>query len=285
MPKKPVRAQYFDSIRDGKMDTLRWCLRHGGMSVRTEDNDGHTALQLAAAGGKLEVMDLMIETIQKVGTPDDFEAADEEGRTPLMMAAHNGKLECVHRLVLRAKVPLGTKCDKDKTARDYAKGRKHDRVVAFLDNPKEPKKEEPKEEEEEEEVAKKRVFAASNKLDAEKNRQEEVHRARVAAAEELQAHLEGAPAAQWEEVGSVLAETRRELSIRGKPALPGVVVDPALWKCVCLFELRLELADGALTDLPPQLGELVELTTLILSGNRLRSLPDALGSLKKLRNL
>jgi hypothetical protein len=245
MPKKPVRTQYFDSIRDGQIQTLRWCLRHGGMSVRTEDNDGHTALQLAAASGKLEVMDLMIETIQKVGTPDDFEAADEEGRTPLMMAAHNGKLECVHRLVLRAKVPLGTKCDKDKTARDYAKARKHDRVVAFLDNPKEPKKEEPKEEEEEVDEPKKRVFAASNKLEAEKNRQEEVHRARVEEKEKLQEHLEGAPAAQWEEVASVLSETRRELSIRGRAALPGVVVDPALWKCVCLFELRLELADGA----------------------------------------
>ena len=49
-------------------------------------------------------------------------------------------------------------------------------------------------------VAKARVFKASAKLEAEKNKQEEVHKARVQAAEELQSHLAAAPAAKWEEV-------------------------------------------------------------------------------------
>ena len=86
----------------------------------------------------------------------------------------------------------------------------------------------------------------------------------------------------------MLKETRRELSIRGKPALAassGGPVDPALWNCVCLFELRLELAERALTSLPPQLSRLCDLVTLIVSGNALASLPDELGQLTKLKNL
>lgn len=56
------------------------------------------------------------------------------------------------------------------------------------------------------------------------------------------------------EVDAVLKETRRELSLKGKPPLKGPrgPIDPALWGCVCLFELRLELADKALVELPPQ---------------------------------
>ena len=52
-----------------------------------------------------------------------------------------------------------------------------------------------------------------------------------------------------------------------------------------MFELRLEIAGKALTQLPPQVERLHELTTLILSGNALTSLPDEVGSLAKLRNL
>ena len=139
-----------------------------------------------------------------------------------------------------AQASLTAKCEKGKTACDYAAARKHDKVVAFLKNPSAPLKvEEEEEEEDAQEKAKARVFKASMKLDAEKSKQDEVYKARVQAAEELQAHLASAPAAKWEEVSAVLAETRRELSIRGKLALPKTVVDPALWKCVCLFELRL----------------------------------------------
>ena len=133
------------------------------------------------------------------------------------------------------------------------------------------------------------------------------------------------------EVDAVLKETRRELSLKGKPPLAGPLgpLDPALWGCVCLFELRLELADKALVELPPQVhrrprwratlrgrarrrrrcrdrpatvevwekphsaarrrsslqvSRLHDLTTLILSGNALRALPDEVGQLSKLKN-
>ena len=49
-PKKSnPRSQYFNAIRDGNIKSLRWCLSHGGISLRAEDNDGHTGVQLAAA--------------------------------------------------------------------------------------------------------------------------------------------------------------------------------------------------------------------------------------------
>ena len=160
------------------MDTLRWCLRHGGISTRAEDDDGHTGVQIAAAGGYAASMELLLEQVRKVGTPDELEEPDEDGRTPLMMACYNGKLECVKLLVLQGKCKLGAKCDKGKTARQYASDRKNDKICAFLDDPHKPPTPE-EEEEEDEDEAKKRVFAASQRLASQSTaakQQEEVHR-------------------------------------------------------------------------------------------------------------
>jgi hypothetical protein len=162
--KVPPRDQYFKAIREQKLDTLRWCLRHGGVSSRTEDDDGHTGLQLAAAAGLNEAMEVLLDNIQKVGTREEVSEPDEEGRTPLMMAAYNGKLGAVKMLVLKGKAPLGLKCDAGKTALDYATGRKHDKVAAFLQNPKEDESSEEGEEDDEEQKQKARVFKASQKL-------------------------------------------------------------------------------------------------------------------------
>lgn len=245
--KQPPRTQYFNAIREQKMDTLRWCLKHGGVSTRTEDEDGHTGVQLAAAAGLSEALDLLLENILKVGTKEDVEEVDEDGRTPLMMAAYNGKLDCVKMLVLKGKAPLATKCEAGKTAMDYAVSRKHDKVVAFLKDPK--AKVESEDEEDEEDAQKARVFKASMKLANAVNEQEEVHKRKVEAADALQAALAKAPEPVWEEVAAVLKDTRRELSIRGKAALPGGDgIDPVLWNCVCLNELRLEWARKSARD-------------------------------------
>ena len=98
--KPPVRSQYFNAIKEQKLDTLRWCLRHGGMSIKAEDDNGHTAVQIAAAGGLDQALGVLIEHVRKFGLPEDIEEPDEDGRTPLMMAAYNGKLACVQLLVL-----------------------------------------------------------------------------------------------------------------------------------------------------------------------------------------
>ena len=85
------RDQYFNAIKQQKLDTLRWCLRHGGITHRTEDDDGHTGLQVAAAGGYNEALEKIIEQVLKIGPKEDMDDGDEEGRTPLMMAAYNGE--------------------------------------------------------------------------------------------------------------------------------------------------------------------------------------------------
>ena len=88
---------------------------------------------------------------------------DEDGRTPLMMAAYNGKLDCVKLLVLKGKCNLKIKDEKGVDARGYAALRKHEKSVAFLDNPKAAKSDS-EGEEEEEEKPKTRVFKASQQV-------------------------------------------------------------------------------------------------------------------------
>ena len=241
-------------------------------------------------GGFTDSLSTLLENVRKVGERADLEEPDEDGRTPLMMACYNGKLECARMLVLEGKVKTDTKCEAGKTARMYAESRKQEKIVAFLDNPTAPPPEEEEEEEDPDEVERRRVFKASQKSAGQATaarQQEEVHRARVEAAEALEKALASSAKPVWPEVEPILKETRRELSIRGKPALQAASgpVDPAVWNCVCLFELRLELAERALTALPPQLSRLQDLVTLIVSENALASLPDELGTLQKLRNL
>jgi len=283
------RKQYFDSIKSQKIDSLRWCLRHGGMTIKTENDDEEVGLQIAAAGGYAQSMEVLLEYVRKTGSAEDIEVPDEDGRTPLMLACYNGKYDCVRLLVLEGKAKLTTKCENGKTAMDYAVERRQDRIIAFLKDPKKPEPEPELEEEDEEEEARKRVFKASQKLSTQAagNKQDEVYRARVEAAEKLEKELASAAPPVWPEVEAVLKETRRELSVRGKPGVPERgPVDPAVWGCVCLYELRLELADKVLTSLPGAgLARLTDLVTLIVSGNALAELPDELGTLTKLRNL
>ena len=156
------RDQYFTAIKQQKLDTLRWCLKHGGVTHRTEDADGHTGLQIAAAGGFSEALEKLIEQVLKIGPKEDIDDADEDGRTPLMMAAYNGKLDCVRMLVHLGKANIKAVDEKGKTARGYAESRKHDKMIAFLDNPKAPVEEE--DDDDEDEAPKPRVFRASQQV-------------------------------------------------------------------------------------------------------------------------
>ena len=70
------RNQYFASIKSQKIDSLRWSLRHGGITIRAENDDEQTGLQIAAAGGFQESMEVLIEYIKKTGTAEDIVAAE-----------------------------------------------------------------------------------------------------------------------------------------------------------------------------------------------------------------
>ena len=63
------------------------------------------------------------------------------------------------------------------------------------------------------------------------------------------------------------------------------VVDPSLWYCRHVKNLKLRMPPGVLTRLPPELAYLNGLTTLIVSHNSLTELPDELGKLLLLKNL
>jgi hypothetical protein len=95
-----------------------------------------------------------------------------------------------------------------------------------------------------------------------------------------------ATSAAWDEVKVALAETATEIRIeRQDEAGPGGGVDPALWKCSTLKILRLRLQKEMLTSLPPSLGQLINLTELIVSHNSLASLPAEIGALVNLKFL
>ena len=58
-----------------------------------------------------------------------------------------------------------------------------------------------------------------------------------------------------------------------------------LWKCHSLHRLQIICKGEKLKELPPQVGQLKDLSTLILSGNALSSLPESIGNLQNLRVL
>ena len=147
-----------------------------------------------------------------------------------------------------------------------AAARKNEKVTAFPDDPKEPVEEE--EEEEETARSRRRGSLRRRRWRARRRRRRRGRRrctARVEAAEALEATLAAAKPV-WPEVEAVLDKTLRSLSLKGKEPLAGAKdggcpVDPAIWSCVCLFELRIETMPS-LTTMPPALSRLSELTTL-----------------------
>ena len=78
-PKKQQnpKVQYFDSIKQEKINSLRWCLRHGGITLTVENDDEHTGIQIAAAGGYLESLEVLLEYVSKgLGTQEDQDRTD-----------------------------------------------------------------------------------------------------------------------------------------------------------------------------------------------------------------
>jgi Leucine-rich repeat (LRR) protein len=62
-------------------------------------------------------------------------------------------------------------------------------------------------------------------------------------------------------------------------------VDPALWYCRHVNNLKLRMPAEVLKELPKDLARLKSLTTLIVSNNALKALPAEMAALKNLKNL
>ena len=197
--------------------------------------------------------------------------------------------------------------DEGMTARDYAVKYKKTDVIAFLDNPTAEEEESSEEEDGEEEEQLSRAerkakfahpFGKAKKKEVEVEEEDD----EAATSEAALAKGKGGAAGQvdlaeklaavadeavWPEVTRVLEEALREVKIvDAEPAGNGNVIDPSLWRCVTLNLLELKVSDGALTELPEgRIASLVNLTTLIVSGNALTHLPADLATAKTLKNL
>jgi Leucine-rich repeat (LRR) protein len=91
------------------------------------------------------------------------------------------------------------------------------------------------------------------------------------------------PKPVWKEIKACLSEIRADLiCIKLNKE---TVVDPSLWHCRHVNNLKLRMPPGILTQLPPDLAHLKSLTTLIVCHNSLTSLPDELSKLLLLKNL
>jgi hypothetical protein len=293
--KKPQpRAQFFSALRDDKgtraLDTIRWCLRHGGVNIRAEDDNGLTAIHIAAVGNKLEILQALCDHVKQAGAPDDLDVGDPEGRSALMLAAHKGNLEAC-KILSKAGSSWALKCDEDLTARDYAAKRGTPALLSMFDGGLPALLQEKavvatagdEAADAAAEEAKAKKWRVSQ-LDANKQAERDVavHEARLKEREHVEATLETAPKAQWAEVQAVIDSKGRELSITRNECAQ---VDPALWSCITLNSLRLRVEAGTLHSLPPSLSLLSGLTSLIVSHTGLTALPPQLGTLSKLRVL
>jgi hypothetical protein len=91
------------------------------------------------------------------------------------------------------------------------------------------------------------------------------------------------PTPIWDEIKACRAENRADLiCVKTEKETE---VDPSLWHCRHVNNLKLRMPSGVLTSLPPKISYLRSLTTLIVSHNSLTALPDELGKLLQLKNL
>jgi len=306
------RGAFFRSVKDENLPTLRWSITHGCFNpLATEDDDGHTALQLAAVHGSVRSMEMILDHLKRMRELDQiYDCVDTDDRNVLMMAAARGQYRMVKLLstyqglskdrLWRAKDAGG------RTARDYAVGRKHKDIIDFFDGT----------EVEVEEVDEGPTEHVERGIDLTKVSARKVKNATAAAAEAAAGATKSAvegPITEplWPEVKAVLeAEklpdrtswlrdlnvTRRKAAADGDeadaeaaalpPPLPGsFVIDPALWRCTTLNVLKLQMPVGAIIALPADVSRLDILSTLIIAGNMIQSLPESIGDLKHLKVL
>ena len=83
------REKFLESCRKQKLDTVRWSLGAGGQSPSVRDDDGYTAIMIAAAGNLHKVLRMLVDHTRKTREREQMDLRDGagDGRTALMMAA------------------------------------------------------------------------------------------------------------------------------------------------------------------------------------------------------
>ena len=239
------------------------------------------------------------------GAPEELDVRDDDGRTALMMAAAKDNRECVE-LLYKAGASATVKCERGLTAVNYAEKAGHKGLVAWFARGGESSEEEDDPDEEpwlEGETATQRSKRLKRERDERESRtfgKQEEERAKVRAEAEGRELKEAvadyaeeqrkasAPEPLWPEVQVLKVakgskkEDGREISVT-RDSVGDPLIDPALWWALQLNRLQLQLA--GLCELPAELGRLVNIETLVLNGNGLTSLPACIGKLTKLKTL
>ena len=68
------------SRREQKLDSVRWALTHGGQNPGTRDDDGFTAIHIAAASNKNKVLQLMLDMCRRSRELELIDLRDGEAR-------------------------------------------------------------------------------------------------------------------------------------------------------------------------------------------------------------
>jgi len=120
------RSAFLAAVKAQKLDTVRWSLTHGGQTPGTRDDDGYTAIHLAAAANKPKVLQLMLDMCRRSRELELIDLRDGSGdeMTALMMASANGNEACVRELLYAGAKP-GLLCGAGLTAEAYARRKGH----------------------------------------------------------------------------------------------------------------------------------------------------------------
>ena len=319
---------WWSSIAKEKLDTLRWVLLHSGINTaRLQNDEGLTGLQVAAMGDRAKAILVILDVLrQKRELAEAIDVPDDAGRTPLMLAAAAGAAKSVDHLLYYG-ASQTARSEEGLTAREYAVKGKRTAVLEVIDEHNDAGKDDGGAGDAAEAVdADGLTSTQRSRLKKKQMRVGERKGTLAAVTAALAASSLGAdgtsppdeaagdsastaPNAQgvpplpalaqgpprWAEVGTVLAERRRELCVVRTAAAgasqasaeadvdSSVGIDPAVWHCTLLQRLELRLPPPLIGGLPPLVGHLVHLTTLIIAGAGLTELPEALVACTELR--
>lgn len=101
--------------------------------------------------------------------------------------------------------------------------------------------------------------------------------------DEKEADIGPGPDPKWDEIIAQRQSGQADLAISRLG--DDKEVDPALWYCKQVNNLKLRMPPGVLTSLPSELANLKSLTTLIVSNNSLKEFPSEILKLEHLKNL
>lgn len=278
---------------------------------------GYCGIHLAAKNNKVRSLESILDHIRravmskgggdtrgvkgkgpaKVKRYEELDCKDEEfGLTALMWACKGGYYECA-RLLYESGASIDLKSDEGKTALQYAKEFKKEVIIKWFERGCE-EEVEPEEEDkypllegETEGERRKRIKAIKSGQEKfsglTKGKDDEDGEEKEETAEDEDKKDPG-PAPQWDEIKENKSGERHTWKsdlVCLRHTTEDKKVDPALWYCRHVNNLKLRMPSKVLTELPAELAKLKSLTTLIVSHNSLKSLPEAMKHLKHLKNL